>query len=40
MANENTEASPTGDPLIAQSEAAEIDAQRAARTRTCSTSGA
>jgi hypothetical protein len=31
MANENTEASPTGDPLIAQSESAEIDAQRAAR---------
>jgi hypothetical protein len=31
MANENTEASPTGDPLIAQNESAEIDAQRAAR---------
>lgn len=31
MANENTEASPTGDPLIAQNEEAEIDPQRAAR---------
>lgn len=31
MANENTEASPTGDPQIAQSESADIDAKRAAR---------
>ena len=31
MANENTEASPTGDPPIEQSETAEIDAKRAAR---------
>jgi hypothetical protein len=31
MTNENTEASPTGEPLIAQSEEAEVDAQRSAR---------
>ena len=31
MANENTEASPTGDPLIKQSESADMDAKRAAR---------
>jgi hypothetical protein len=31
MANENTEASPAGDPLIEQSESAEMDAKRAAR---------
>jgi hypothetical protein len=31
MANENTEASPTGDPLIEQSEEATADARRAAR---------
>ena len=31
MANENTEASPTGDPLIEQSESADMDAKRAAR---------
>lgn len=31
MANENTEGSPTGDPVIEQSESAEMDAKRAAR---------
>lgn len=31
MANENTEASLTGDPLIEQSESADMDAKRAAR---------
>lgn len=31
MANENSEASPTGDPLIEQAESADMDAKRAAR---------